>query len=809
MKKISFVFFCFSLFLSCEHPKYKSIRPLSLVPSGTEILIKINSSEGLNNGLQNNALVKALENYSQIKDLKSLLAPLYYLNKNKSLLALSKDSSNRLEISFIIPLLKDSPSLDSINNLVKGSSLNTNGITKLEFNNQTFYSIIRDSILFASNKLFITENSKKGGTVNSEIEIFHNALSTDKMVSIFIDHNTASFNPILFDNPNLKAQKFSNYTFIEGDISQHSILLNGITKANDSTKSLINVFKNTLPQENKAASVLPPNIESFRSLTFSDYNVIRTNLIKHKFLDSLTTQSNIFENIAEIAYVNQNQNDAVILRSIDPSSTLDNLKIIISSETYRDVEIYSINDATTFINDFKPFINIASADYYINLDDFFIFSDNITFLKSFISNYQNDNVLSKQDSFKNLKLNLSDESSLLIYGDPKELNTLLNLNFSEDKKLNIANYKSCAVQFVYDTDFAHIAAVFETHKDKSQNKAVTEEFNISLNTALFNTPQLVKNHTNNQMDIIIQDVKHNLYLISNQGKVHWKKQLEGKIIGDINQIDTYKNGRLQLVFNTSKRLYVLDRNGKNVNRFPLVFKDDITQPISVFDYDNKKKYRLMVTQNKSVLMYDKNGAIVKGFTYKNAKNTIRSQPKHFRIGRKDYIVFTHGKTFEVLDRVGQPRATINERINFSENEVYLYKNSFTTSTTNGELIQINTKGNVKHKNLNLNNNHKITTTSKTFVSLNDNKLTIRSKTIELNFGDYTAPKIFYINDKIYVTVTDLQSKKGFLFDSQAIPIANFPVYANSSLELNNIDGDDKLEVVTKGDDNAIIVYELQ
>ncbi|MGK0323452.1 MAG: hypothetical protein ACJAR4_001493, partial [Psychroserpens sp.] len=135
--------------------------------------------------------------------------------------------------------------------------------------------------------------------------------------------------------------------------------------------------------------------------------------------------------------------------------------------------------------------------------------------------------------------------------------------------------------------------------------------------------------------------------------------------------------------------------------------------------------------------------------------------------------------------------------------------SFTTSNTNGELIQITAKGNINHKNLNLNSNHKIATTSKTFVSLSDNKLTIRSKTIDLDFGDYTAPKIFYINDKIYVTVTDLQSKKGFLFDSQAKPIANFPVYANSHLELNNIDKDRKLEVITKGDHNAIIVYEIQ
>jgi hypothetical protein len=217
----------------------------------------------------------------------------------------------------------------------------------------------------------------------------------------------------------------------------------------------------------------------------------------------------------------------------------------------------------------------------------------------------------------------------------------------------------------------------------------------------------------------------------------------------------------------------------------------------------------MITQGKSVLMYDKNGDIVKGFKYKKADNLITSQPKHFRIGRKDYIVFAHGNMLEILDRVGRPIIKLNEQINFSENEIYLYNSSFTTSNTDGELIQINSRGTVNHKNLNLNSNHKIATTSKTFVSLSDNKLTIKSKTIELDFGDYTAPKIFYINDKIYVTVTDLQSKKGFLFDSQAKPIANFPIYANSQLELNNIDKDSALEVIAKGDNNAIIVYEIQ
>jgi hypothetical protein len=809
MKKIWFVFFCFLFFLNCEHSRSASISPLSLVPDHTELLIKINSLEGLDHGLQNNLLITAIDNYSQIKDLKSLLVPLYKVNKNNSFIALSKGSTDSLEISYIIPLSKESLSLDSISGLVIDPNYTADGIAKLGFRNQTFYSIVRDSILFASNTLSITKNSQKETIVNAEIETIYKASNDDNMVSLFINHNTSSFNPVLFKDSKFNSVKFSKYTLIEGDISQNSIVLNGITKANDSTQSLINIFKNTIPQENKVASILPTTIESFRSLTFDNYDVIREHLVRHKFLDSIIDHSNVYGNITEVAYVKQHNKDAIILRSIDPSSTLANLNAIASSDTYRGVSMYPLDDAITFLNDFEPFLNIASADHYINLDDFFIFSNDITFLESFISSHQNGNVLSQQDAFKNLKLNLSDESSLLIYGDYTELNTLLNLHFTDDQKLNISNYKSCAIQYIYDTDFAHIAAVFETHIDKSKTNIVTEELNISLDTPLLTTPQLIKNHTNNEMDIAVQDVNHNLYLISNQGKVFWKKQLDGKILGDINQIDTYKNGRLQLVFNTSKRVYVLDRKGTDVNRFPLKFKDNITQPISVFDYDNKKKYRLMVIQDKSVLMYNKNGDIVKGFKYKTAKKTITSQPKHFRIGRKDYIVFTHGDYIEILDRAGQPRTTVKERINFSKNDVYLYNNSFTTSNTNGELIQITAKGNINHKNLNLNSNHKIATTSKTFVSLSDNKLTIRSKTIDLDFGDYTAPKIFYINDKIFVTVTDLQSKKGFLFDSQAKPIANFPVYANSHLELNNIDKDRKLEVITKGDHNAIIVYEIQ
>ena len=65
---------------------------------------------------------------------------------------------------------------------------------------------------------------------------------------------------------------------------------------------------------------------------------------------------------------------------------------------------------------------------------------------------------------------------------------------------------------------------------------------------------------------MVQDNKNILYLISNEGEIIWEKDLKSKIIGDIFQIDLYKNGRLQYAFNTEKSLMILDKNGKEVKK---------------------------------------------------------------------------------------------------------------------------------------------------------------------------------------------------------------------------------------------------
>jgi hypothetical protein len=429
-------------------------------------------------------------------------------------------------------------------------------------------------------------------------------------------------------------------------------------------------------------------------------------------------------------------------------------------------------------------------------------------LQNIIANYQNKTTLSNTLYFKDAKAKLANASSFLQVINASTLKTILNKNIGAKANYKLNHYNTSAIQFVYDNHFAHLNGIIKKNKVRASVNSVSEELNIKLDKALLNTPHFVKNHITKQKEIVVQDVNNNLYLISNKGKILWKKQLQDPVLGKIEQIDIYKNGRLQLAFATPNRIYVLDRNGKAVKPFPLKFNDEITQPLAVFDYDKRKKYRLLVTQGKHVLMYDTKGKTVKGFTFKSANSTIISQPKHFRSGSKDYITMKTKHKLYILDRLGKTRVKPKQSHSYSSQPIFLYKNTFTTSTATSDLISVDTKGNVSSINLNLSENHYLETTSKTLVTQSENKLTIKNKTTELDYGNYSNPKLFYINNKIYVSTTDLQSHKIYLYDSQSKPLPNFPVYGNSTIDLDNIDKDRNLEFVTKGDNNAIILYQI-
>ncbi|GAA3587276.1 ribonuclease HII [Flavivirga amylovorans] len=780
------------------------------MPENTSIVLKASNFEGLKSSINNSDFLQKISKTDSYKNLEKTLNNLTYLKPNGNILVcFSKDLKDSLQYSIITKHHHQLFETDSLPNYIEETLTYKNKtITKSTLNNSIFYSTVIDSVFFASSSKSIVDTSFNNTVIDLELEKIYNITSNDKTVSAILKPNN-TFLKSFFIEDSISLKTFTNYTAVDVSINQDDIIFNGITRALDSSKSLINIFKNTIPQENQTHTITPSNSDGFMSFTFNDFKIFETNLAKFNNKDSITNKTTLFNDVIEIGIIYQGKNHAIALNSMDVIATKDAL---LSEEnkidSYRGIDIFSFSTPRLFTETFTPLISYKNANKYCILDHFFVFADSTDMLQNIIANYQNKTTLNNRTYFKDIKNHLSDASSLIHVVNAAVLKTILNKNLEGGTNYKLNNYNTSALQFIYETNFAHVNGIIKKSKSRASLNSVSEELNIKLNADILTNPHFVKNHITKQKEIVVQDVNNNLYLISNKGKILWRKQIQGAILGSIEQIDTYKNGRLQLAFATSNAVYVIDRNGKDVASFPMKFNGEITQPLSVFDYDKNKDYRLLVTQGSTVLMYNAKGQTVNGFTFRSANNTIICQPKHFRIGTKDYISFKTKSKLYILDRTGKTRVTPKTSSTYSNKPIYLYKNNFATTTANGDLVTVDTRGNVAIKNLNLSDKHQLATTSKTLVVLDENKLSIKSKTIELDYGEYSIPRLFYINDKIYVAVTDKQAHKIYLYDSQAKLLPNFPVYGNSLITLDNIDKDKNLEFVSKGENSSIILYQI-
>jgi len=773
------------LFVSCKKDNNIIEDPTQLIPSNINSVVVIKERNDFIRSSKNHKILNGIYN----KESKHVSTLLKNLNSSKPIYMafLNQDDADYLLIT------ENDSTLFKIDSIPSHTAerMTKINIDKIQIDSSEFFTKIKGGYFCASNSLDIIKNLE----LNQERSEFNELLTTldNKSITSTVFQDLKSpYHKLFFDKNNLLEGQVSS---IDIDHTEDNLIFNGVTSSKDTTRTILNCFSKTVPQKINAVAIAPSETASLVSLTYNDFSIFNTNIQTYRNVD-IDSSNNFMNFTNEIS----RSDNALILHSLDTDLILETIEDKTIKESFREIDIYKFGRPDMFETIVAPFFSYHNAEYFFIYKDFVVFSENVASLKSIIASALNNNTLSNSDAFINIQDNLSDEASLFIFKNSKGLSEALNRN--------LTGYDANVVQYIYEEDYAHINGVIQKFKRKAVANSINEFFTISLDAQLLSSPQTVKNHITKAYDIAAQDVDNNLYLISSSGSVLWKKQLQGEILGKIEQIDMYKNGRLQLAFATPNRIYVLDRNGNDVTPFPLKFNDDITQPLSVFDYDKNRNFRLLVTQGKSLLMYDGKGKRINGFNYNTNGFAISSQPKHFRIGSKDYIAFKTGDYLKILNRQGKVRININERLRFSDNELFLYQNKFTSTSSLGELIQVDTKGTIQTKNLNLPENHILETTSKTMVTMTDNILNIKSRRLDLDYGNYSDPKIFYLNDKIYVTITDLDSKKVYLFDSQAKPISNFPIFGTSAAHLQNLDKASGLELITQVDDKSFLVYKL-
>ena len=775
----------FTFLFGCNNARYTEHSIEQFVPNSSEIVISINSLDSFKDATNNNELASVTSLFNPLKKAIKPLDSIY--SKSPLLVCITKKTNNQTSKSdqdYIYTFVTH------LRNLKPNQKLSIPSITI-------------DSVLIASQSKTLL-NIIKTQEVSSYSKL-HKRRDLNASFSIYFKGSSKSTNLSSVNLENLGA------VFLDFSISPKSITINGTTIDEKSINYWFNVFENIKPQPQSLQNIFPPQTKRAIIYGYDEFDQIQQNMESVGYdIKSNEFAHAFFNTTKEIGVFETDLGSGIALKSIDISSTYETLKDYQNEiNTFRSIPVFEFTETSLFNENFGSITQGIKPTKFIALEDYLVFSSSSEVLKMTISNYFNKNSLGSSLTYKTLQKSLSSQASVNNYFNNNQLAKIFNSVFKTKLKgSELIDYKLTGVQLVKDDNMVHINSILQESIPKNSKTLVSEEFNLTFKEDILLGPMFVSNHSNKGKDILLQDRNNVLYLISNKGIILWKKALKSAILGKAKQVDLYKNGKLQLVFSTKNKLYVIDRNGKNIDKFPLDFRDEITQPVAVFDYDKKRDYRFLITQNSNLLMYDSDKKLVKGFKYKSSKQNIIKQPIHVRHQGKDFIVIAAGNQLKLLDRRGNIRVKVKESIDFSNESIYFCKSFFTTTNTKGELIQVDTKGNISRQRLNLEANHDITTSAKTLVVRNENKLSINMNNVDLEYGKYSSPSLFYLNDKIYVTITDLQAKKIWIFDSMAKPFIEIPVYGTSGIDLANTDDDPSLEFVTKGDAKSIILYQI-
>ncbi len=814
----SFLAVCFAaiLLFACNRSEKSTLSLSGAIPKDAAMVLKINNLAALKRELKNNdfaqPFLKSENNSGLFRGLKALDD---LDSENEGMLVMIPSDHDSLQYIYITPAQGFNIAQDSLSPLkrttisVQGTALNAysrknNRIYTAPFGNLQY--VCADSSLLAK-----TINSIPENTPNKGLKALFKTSASGKSASLYINSRKVDSSARdSTDRP--KWSEIASWTGLDLNAPQSLLQWSGVGIVKDSAQAFLSLFANTQPVINTLATLAPEEADGLLSISFSDYSVFATN--QKAQLPNANTFNTLLQTVEEVGIVFKGRNKAILLNTYGGSALSEFLaENRTSVYEYQGKEVGIVNKLPLLENAFPSFIKDFKITYYTILDNAFIFCESKSFLESIIRNINSEQTFDTSTAYGSAKTELAEASSLLFVANNKTLESVLNEYLPTSL---IENYRAAkipdhvvAFQVVADRSFYHLNAFLKRKSRVRKRNAVSPLFTVQLDAPLATVPQFVTDHRNDKKEIVVQDNENNLYLISAEGKILWKKALEGRVQGRIEQIDLYKNGRLQLAFTTNNQFLVLDRNGKEVAPFNKSFSGAALNPLAVFDYENDRNYRFVVTQGTDIKMFNGKGTIVKGFTYTKAESAILYPPKHFRVGSRDFVVFMLADgTLKILNRTGSTRVSVSEKIEFSENEVYLNNNRFIVTDKTGTLFAVDTKGKITKTRLNLNEDHGIDATSKTLSVMNDNELSIKGNKASLDLGVYTKPRIFYIYDKIYVSVTDIQTQRAFVFDSNAILFPNFPVYSSSSIDLTDIDNDRSIEIVGKFEENSLIVYTI-
>lgn len=359
-----------------------------------------------------------------------------------------------------------------------------------------------------------------------------------------------------------------------------------------------------------------------------------------------------------------------------------------------------------------------SYSYFTILNDYLVMGNSFKAIRNLLNDVDNEQVWAKLDKQKKMLGVLRKDANFTMIVNNLRCWNILKSNLGADWQAVAERYKRNLLRFEFCTYQANLQndtylSFFNllhrklnfTKKGVQNNPLLLSKTN--LDAPLISKPIIVKNHTDKSREILVQDSKNVLHLISSQGKKLWSLPMGGKILPEIYQIDMLANGKLQYLVSVgmSKKIYVIDRLGRILTNFPIAYPFE--QPLAhlgFIDYDKTKAYRFSVSDLQgNIYIFSKEGKILSGWNPRHLMYPLAMSPIHVRIGTQDCIIAIQGNgVINLFKRNGEmysgfPMSFDNTNI-FSQ--VYIQYGTLLSNTliillsSKGDLIKVNLLGQV-------------------------------------------------------------------------------------------------------------------
>lgn len=841
--KIIFPFFLIILIIIISFNAYKDAEsvtnnPLSVIPYHSSVILKINKPDKIFSIFNNKIICNKLSSIGRIeeynKDLKKI---------NNFYNTYKIDPKNSLFISF----LKDGT---SSNGFLLSSELDLESIKKIKnkfldnnykifnYDNIEIYNIDNDSInvfltninniiCISSSKTIIEDAIKSS---NSE----YNFVNNDRFLNIYNTINKSSDINVIYNLNNLvKATKtdliddikllnnLSDWVASDLKINDDKIILNGFNLIDYELSAYADILNQQDSKKINIIKFIPENTNYLFAIGFNNIKKLYLNNNKlleknnkiweiekfktkiqkkykfdyNEFIDHLENEAGVFS----CGAINE-ESQFTYFKSKESIHAYSLLQKIIDSKkssTYLNKEInYIIDDKLTY-NIFGNRFNYSQQNFFIVLDDYFIFSESISNLEYIIDNYISENTLVNNSNFNRFKQNISNKSNIFFYINSMKLFERILSNFDFPFNLDSLN-NFTGISYQINNNSAYQINNLSFYYDEDFKETIKEKWFVQLDTISDMNPQVIYNHSLKENVIVIQDLANKIYYLTDNKKFRWTKNINEQIIGNISEGDFFKNNKYQMLFNSSKNIYLIDRNGDDVKPFPIKINEETKVGHSLFDYNKSKRYRIMLPlNNNSILNINSKGKRVIGWKY-SGKNIINQKLSHFMYDSKDYIVSSSDKEINLLARDGKNRLSFTSQSSLNSiNNITIDNNgNLLTLTKENKLFICNLDGTSNTLTLSSLDSSSLITYDKNKENLlfsNNNLLIILDKDFNEISNTSFNDKIIHIQVfKKYIVV---QTKNEIYLIRDGEIVDGTPLQCDGNFTITNLTNESKINIL--------------